>query len=217
MPVDLVPRRLAKRLNAPNALRRAGHNLVRAAFDQHRMGGDVPAKQNQFRAGEKIVCHAVLQLRQRVRISFRRACVILCAAERKKQYVIARRVEVDVHRLRGLGDFAHAQAAGDDLLKKPSARKRLIFLRLTLKHRKIVPLLLLGFHLFLERDEQVYHFFLDDGLEQILLHAHANGLLRIGKVVISADDDDFCARQFLTDEFAERKPVHKRHLDIGDE
>ncbi|MPM66142.1 hypothetical protein SDC9_113049 [bioreactor metagenome] len=162
------------------------------------------------------LCHLFLQGGQCLRIPFRRAAVVLRAAQRKEQNVIVWRIEFYLQGLRSFGNLRNAQPSGNNLLKKAPAGEHLIFLRLALEHREILPLLLLGLHLLLERNQQLYEFFFDDGFEQILLHPHTNRLLCIGKIVISADNDNFGAGQFLSDQLAQRESVHKRHLDVGD-
>ena len=53
-----------------------------------------------------------------------------------------------------------------------------------------------------------------DRLEQVLIHMQFDRLLRIGKIIIAGEDDDFRSRQFLADKAAERQAVHERHLDV---
>lgn len=176
------------------------------------VGHEVAAEQ-QILAIAQQIRHQLLQpFGQRLGI-LRRAP----ALQREQNDGIALGVNVDLELFCLLVNFRHAQGAGGDLFKELAAGKLLIFRPFLLEAAQIVLLfsLLVDFPAdILQRLQQRR---LCHGLEQVLLHADLNGLLRELKIVVSADEDDPCLRQLGADELAERQPVHKRHFDIRDQ
>ena len=191
------------------------HSLIQpggAALHDDAVGHEVAAEQ-QILAIAQQIRHQLLQpFGQRLGI-LRRAP----ALQREQNDGIALGVNVDLELFCLLVNFRHAQGAGGDLFKELAAGKLLIFRPFLLEAAQIVLLfsLLVDFPAdILQRLQQRR---LCHGLEQVLLHADLNGLLRELKIVVSADEDDPCLRQLGADELAERQPVHKRHFDIRDQ
>lgn len=136
------------------------------------------------------------------------------ALQGQQNHVITLGVNVDLQLLCLLVDLGNAQRAGGDLFKELAAGILLIFLPFLLKLTQIgflLPLLVDFPADILQRFQKRR---LCHRLKQILLHADLNGLLRKLKVVVSADENNSCLRQFCADKLAECQPVHKRHFDI---
>ena len=183
-----------------------------AALDDDAVGHEVAAEQ-QILAVAQQVGHQLLEpVGQRLGI-FRRAP----ALQRQQNDGVALGVDIDLQLFGLLIDLRHAQRAGGDLLEELAAGILLILPPFLLEAAQIG--LLLAFLVDLPADilQRFQQGAFRHGLQQILLHADLNGLLREFKVVVAADENDFCLRQLRADEFAERQPVHKRHFDVRDQ
>ena len=58
---------------------------------------------------------------------------------------------------------------------------------------------------------------LADGLEQVVLHAEADGLPGVVKFPVAADDDELRRQLLLAGPLNDLQPGHARHLDIRDD
>ena len=208
-----VPRKrfvpAAAALNIFQATVHGGVQPRGAALYNDAVGHKVAPKQQIFAIAQKIRHQFLQPLGQRLGILCR-----ALALQGQQNHVITLGVNVDLQLLCLLVDLGNAQRAGGDLFKELAAGILLIFLPFLLKLTQIgflLPLLVDFPADILQRFQKRR---LCHRLKQILLHADLNGLLRKLKVVVSADENNSCLRQFCADKLAECQPVHKRHFDI---
>ena len=134
--------------------------------------------------------------------------------QRQQNDGIAFGIDVDLQLFGLLVDLGDAQCAGGELLEELASGVLLILLPFLLEAAQIGLLLALFVDLSADVLQRFQKRRLCHGLEQILLHADLDGFLRKFKIVVPADENDFCLRQLRADELAERQSVHKRHFDV---
>ena len=176
------------------------------------VGHQVAAEQQILAVAQQIRHQLLKPLGQRLRI-LRRAGGL----QGEQNDVVAFCVNIDLKALCLLVDLRNTQRAGGELLEEFAAGKLLILLPLTPELAQIGFLLALLVDLPADVFQRFQERCLGHGLEQILLHADLNGLLRKFKVVVAADENDLCLRKLRTDKPAQCKSVHKRHFDVRDQ
>ena len=187
----------------------------RLALEQHGVGGQVPVEEDILRIFEEMLQEGVPQAGSRFGVS-------LCRTGRLRQdgeegQGVALRPQVDIQLCRRFVNLLDRELARHDPLKKYAAGVLLVLLRLPVELGQVAPVSPLALNLFLQLLQHIQQRLFGDGLEEIAVHADADGLPGILEVVIAGDDDDFDLREFTADQFAEGQTVHKGHTDIGDQ
>ena len=125
--------------------------------------------------------------------------------------------EVNVQLGCGLIDFLDRELARPYPLEEYPAGILFILLRLLVELGQVAPVGPLSLDLLLELLQHVQQGPFRNGLQEVAVHANADGLPGVLKVVVPGDDDRFHLRELPADQLTEGQAIHEGHPDIGNQ
>ena len=136
------------------------------------------------------------------RIGFALSCRCVFGFQGKDQDIVRLRHNIQPQLVCSFVHLAHIHGPADKPFEEIPAAVLLVFLHFSVELLVILPLALLVLVSAPYLAQPFQKSVLGDRLQEIILHADADGLFRVIKIVIAAEDHDFDIRKFLFYNFA---------------
>ena len=148
------------------------------------------------------------------RIGFALSCRCVFGFQGKDQDIVRLRHNIQAQLVCSFVHLSHIHGPADKPLKKVPAAVLLVFLHFSVELLVILPLAFLMLVSAPYLAQPFQKSVLGNRFQEIVLHADSDGLFRVIKIIIAAEDHDLDIRKFLFYHFAQCQTVHKRHLDV---